>query len=95
MSCRVIGRRVEHAFLAGLIDHAIRRGAERIRGTYLPTGRNGIVSNFYRAVGFECLEENERGSTWLRTLADESAVTERSSPGLPRDSTRQQGTCMR
>jgi predicted enzyme involved in methoxymalonyl-ACP biosynthesis len=85
MSCRVIGRRVEHAFLAGLIDHALGRGAKRICGAYLPTGRNGIVRDFYSSAGFECLEENERGSTWLRTLAEEPAVTGRPSPGSPRN----------
>jgi FkbH-like protein len=95
MSCRVIGRRVEHAFLAGLIDHALGRGAERICGAWRPTGRNGIVRDFYRAAGFECLEETERGSAWARTLTDEPAVPGPPRPGLPWVSTSEQGACIR
>ncbi len=71
MSCRVIGRRVEQTFLAGVSDHATRHGAQCIYGAYLPTGRNGIARDFYASAGFECIEEDERRATWLRTLASE------------------------
>jgi FkbH-like protein len=94
MSCRVIGRRVEHAFLAGLIDYALGRGAERICGAWLPTGRNGIARDFYPAAGFECLEESERGSIWLRTLA-EAATANWPSPALAVASTPEQGARIR
>lgn len=91
MSCRVIGRRVEEAFLAELAEHAVKRGADRIRGIYLPTDRNGIVRDFYSSVGFQLVEDNERGSIWHRRLADQSAIGTRN-PGLPVRQASAQGT---
>ena len=73
MSCRVIGRRVEQTFFAGIVDRAMRRDAQSMRGTYLPTGKNDMVRDFYASVGFLCVEENESGSTWLRRLAHETS----------------------
>ncbi|MCC7251971.1 HAD-IIIC family phosphatase, partial [Hyphomicrobium sp.] len=37
MSCRVIGREIERAFLGALIGALRRRGVRRVRGIYIPT----------------------------------------------------------
>ncbi|HEV3137186.1 MAG TPA: HAD-IIIC family phosphatase, partial [Pirellulales bacterium] len=47
MSCRVMGRQVEDAFLAYLAELAGAAGAKRLRGIYRPTAKNGPVKNFY------------------------------------------------
>lgn len=52
MSCRVMGRGVEQAFLHDLVRAAIEAGARRIRGVYRPTPKNHIVADFYRQYGF-------------------------------------------
>ena len=64
MSCRVIGRQVEHAFLGELLRELARRGVKRVRGDYIPTAKNGIVREFYASCGFELVEADERKSTW-------------------------------
>ena len=64
MSCRVIGRQVEHAFLGELLRELARRGVKRVRGDYIPTAKNGMVREFYASCGFELVEEDERKSTW-------------------------------
>jgi FkbH-like protein len=52
MSCRVMGRGVEAAFLTYLFELAIERGAPAIRGVFLPTAKNGPVRTFYENSGF-------------------------------------------
>lgn len=47
MSCRVIGRDIERAFLGALIEELASRGIERVRGVYVPTAKNAMVRNFY------------------------------------------------
>lgn len=62
LSCRALGRGVERAFLAMVVRRARSRGAERIRGAYLPTSKNGQVAEFYSEAGFQ-KEPQESGST--------------------------------
>jgi FkbH-like protein len=53
MSCRVLGRGVETAFLTAIADDALARGATRLVGRYEPTRKNGQVATFYSDHGFE------------------------------------------
>ena len=52
MSCRLLGRRVEDAFLAVLARRARDRGARTLIGRYEPTERNGQVARFFAERGF-------------------------------------------
>jgi FkbH-like protein len=52
MSCRVLGRQVEEACLHLIVEGARRLSAERIRGRYRATPRNGMVRDLYRRLGF-------------------------------------------
>ena len=63
MSCRVLGRRVEEAVLRELLQHALRRGARRLRGVYRPTDRNKLVEKHYLKLGFTLVEPGDEGST--------------------------------
>jgi FkbH-like protein len=64
MSCRAIGRGAEDALLAVAARRAAQRGARRLVGAYVPTGRNGMVEKFYSRHGFAALGESETGTTW-------------------------------
>ncbi|MGH7928905.1 MAG: HAD-IIIC family phosphatase [Candidatus Binatia bacterium] len=64
MSCRVVGRTVETAFLSRLAEEALHRGTRYLRGWYLPTKKNELVKDFYEAHGFKVIEESEKGSLW-------------------------------
>jgi FkbH-like protein len=52
MSCRVMGRQVEAAFLSYLAELCAAAGARRLVGEYLPTPRNGPVRDFFPRHGF-------------------------------------------
>jgi len=52
MSCRVIGRRVEHAFLAAVLESLQDRGVRVVNGLFKPTEKNAIASKLYADFGF-------------------------------------------
>lgn len=52
MSCRVLSRGIETAFLATLADEAKRRGATALEGRYVPTAKNPLVADLYPRHGF-------------------------------------------
>jgi FkbH-like protein len=53
MSCRVLGRQVEHALLESLARRATSRGANRLIGEFIPTPKNAPAAAFFAAAGFE------------------------------------------
>jgi FkbH-like protein len=52
MSCRVLGRRVEEAALNVAVAALAKLGARELVGEYLPTERNGLVSDLLPKLGF-------------------------------------------
>ncbi|UCE10039.1 MAG: HAD family hydrolase [Candidatus Thorarchaeota archaeon] len=74
MSCRVIGRSVETAFLARIIADARAAGASRVIGEYIPTKKNPPASDLYERHGFGMPTTDEAGVTsWILNL-DEQTV---------------------
>ena len=52
MSCRVIGREAESAFLHASLRMLCEQGITRVSADYLPTAKNGLVSGLLPAQGF-------------------------------------------
>ncbi|MDO6413679.1 HAD-IIIC family phosphatase [Sphingomonas sp. BIUV-7] len=52
MSCRVLGRRVEEATLAVVVEQAIAHGATELVGCFRRTAQNGMVADHYDRLGF-------------------------------------------
>lgn len=52
LSCRVLGRGVEEAFLNHVIESVQSRGIEILKGQYIPTAKNKQVADFYKKYGF-------------------------------------------
>jgi FkbH-like protein len=63
MSCRVLGRKVEHMVLREVLTHARAAGIRKLAGTYKPTDRNKLVVDHYARLGFTKLSEEESGLT--------------------------------
>lgn len=70
MSCRVIGRTVETAFLAYLGTEAQKDGARYLQGWFLPTKKNAPAQDFYPSHHFTRIEENAQGSLWQYDLSE-------------------------
>lgn len=62
MSCRVMARRIESAFLAALLGALQAHGVTTVVGHYAPTAKNAMVREFYAANGFE--PGDGEGRTW-------------------------------
>jgi FkbH-like protein len=53
LSCRVIGRGIETALLAHVVERARLAGASTVVGEYIPTERNGLCADLYPRHGFQ------------------------------------------
>ncbi|MGQ4870931.1 MAG: HAD-IIIC family phosphatase [Candidatus Thorarchaeota archaeon] len=74
MSCRVIGRNVETAFLARIVADARSAGAKEVVGEYIPTKKNAPAKDLYERHGFELLGTDDDGVTRWRLDLDEKTV---------------------
>lgn len=62
MSCRVLGRKVETAFLASALEIAFARWeGDEARCVYVPTEKNGQTADFFERHGGELLVESGAG----------------------------------
>ncbi|MBF0627347.1 MAG: HAD family hydrolase [Magnetococcales bacterium] len=69
LSCRVIGRTVETAFLSHLLAWVGTRGVTRLLADYIPTPKNQPVAQFLPDHGFTRLTDTPEGSRWSLDLA--------------------------
>jgi FkbH-like protein len=61
MSCRVLGRQVEPTTLNLIAQEAVKLGARRLVGEYIPTKKNGMVKDHYAKLGFTVMETDPSG----------------------------------
>ncbi len=52
MSCRVFGRELEFETMNIAVETARRRGVRAFRANYVPTKKNGVISDLYPRLGF-------------------------------------------
>jgi FkbH-like protein len=64
LSCRVIGRTVENAFLGFVCGELKRQKAHRLIGEFRPTAKNKLVENLFESLGFRFIEEHQGASFW-------------------------------
>lgn len=57
LSCRILGKGIEDAFFKAVVNRLIDDGVETIEATYIPTAKNGQVSDFYSKEGMACVGE--------------------------------------
>lgn len=63
LSCRVLGRGVEHALMSQLGQRAVEEGKRFVEVTYLPTEKNLPALEFITSFGDE--HRNEDGTSWI------------------------------
>lgn len=63
MSCRVLKRDMEYAMMDAVVQECRMCGIGTIYGYYYPTAKNGMVKEFYSAMGFTKIREEADCST--------------------------------
>jgi len=71
MSCRVFGRQLEFEAMNIAVEQARRRGGKALRADYIPTPKNGVISELYSSLGFSTLNDTTPrggGTCWFLDL---------------------------
>jgi FkbH-like protein len=63
LSCRVMGRRIEDSIMDYILNEARKEGIRRVKGRYIPTGKNKPCENFLPHSGFK-----KEGEDWILHL---------------------------
>lgn len=74
LSCRVLGRAVEDAFLRFCLERGRGRGAQFAIGRYIPTERNMQVKEFYSQRGFVLIEATGQEMRFRLNLSEISVT---------------------
>jgi FkbH-like protein len=69
LSCRVIGRTVETAFLSFLADWAKDWALRAMEGEFIPTAKNAPAADFYARHGFTKIEDAGTANRWRLDLS--------------------------
>ena len=70
MSCRVIGRKIELAFIDFIINSLKTRSISKINSRYIVTTKNDQVKNFFENVGFRPIKKNKNGKSLQLDLSN-------------------------
>jgi len=57
LSCRILGRDVEKAYLFYLMNELLARGIKMVKASYIPTAKNKQTEKFYESCGFSCIQD--------------------------------------
>ncbi len=60
LSCRILGKAIEKAFMSFLLNELFAGGIKTIAGEYMPTAKNMQTENFFEGLGFS-LESSSNG----------------------------------
>lgn len=70
MSCRIIGRNIEYAFIDYLFDMLGNSEVSAVKAKYIKTQKNEQVSNFYDSCGFELVEDSETQRAYVLQISN-------------------------
>ncbi len=68
MSCRILGRTVEQAFVNWIAGRAKSAGATRLVGQFVPTPKNKPFAGFYKSCGFAVDSAGNAPDQWILSL---------------------------
>lgn len=68
LSCRILGKRIEEAFVYYVLKELKENNIEIIHSKYIPTQKNIQVKEFYETLGFQLENENEGVKSYIIEL---------------------------
>ena len=74
MSCRVLGRGVEKAFLQTICDDAENSGVSQLIGEYISSPKNSQTERFYDSCGCHEVERSTSSSRWSLELPSTTRI---------------------
>jgi FkbH-like protein len=72
MSCRIIGRNIENAFINTIINALKEMRFEQLHARFTPSSKNSQVAKFYDTMGFTVISENHKHKEYNLNLAEAS-----------------------
>ncbi|MBI2474093.1 MAG: HAD-IIIC family phosphatase [Candidatus Taylorbacteria bacterium] len=69
LSCRILGKEIENAFLAYILSAAKKAGVERLSGDFIATKKNAVSGEFFKQTGFERLGNKNGVEKWTRKIS--------------------------
>lgn len=74
ISCRIMGRGVESAFLGDIFERARNNGAKSIKGEFIPTAKNMPASDFFERHNFKKISSDKKNEStfWEFNLKSEA-----------------------
>ena len=71
LSCRILGKGIEFAFLNTVLARLKNRGIQSIKAEYIPTVKNAQVADFYDRCGFTLTGQKQDGTkTYIYNLSE-------------------------
>ena len=70
-SCRVFGRQLEDEAMNIAVEAALSHGARALHADFIPTKRNGVISDLFERLGFSRLQQSpqpDSSSRWFLNL---------------------------
>ena len=74
LSCRVLGKGIEHAFVCHMLQMLAKRGYQSLTASYLPTAKNAQVKDFWQAVGGAVASQTATATTYRIDLNQEFQI---------------------
>lgn len=68
LSCRILGKRIEEAFVYYILNELKEEGIEIINSKYIPTQKNIQVKEFYEKLGFQLENESDGIKSYIIEL---------------------------
>ena len=74
LSCRILGKNIEMAFVKYIINMLYNSGVNEVKAQYIPTAKNRQVSEFYDKLGFEVVDVIEGTKEYKLSLTGELTI---------------------
>ena len=75
MSCRVLSRGMEEFIFSEIIALAKKSNARIVRGKYIPSKKNKVVSSLYKRLGFKLANQEPDGTAFWELSMEEPLPT--------------------
>lgn len=75
LSCRILGKNLEFAFMQHIIDHAKKEGVRKIYGQFAPTNKNTSSEKFLNDCGFVFIGETNGTMKYMLEVGKETRRT--------------------